>query len=121
MQRAGAVQRISEGLGPALARAAPTVGNLDTLVGVAGGLDAAGHDLEVAVSDHPRDDVGDLGRDAVAVDVPPRPRVAQEALLLIVAETLPQRVAVRPQAVDRGPPPHFGAPFAQPPDRTAEA
>ena len=54
----------------------------------------------------------DLRRDAVPVDVPPWPRVAKEAALLAGAERLPQRLAVRPQAVDRCPPADLGAPGA---------
>ena len=43
-----------------------------------------------ALGDQPLDPAATLGRDPVAVDVPPRPGVAQEALLLGVAQRLPQ-------------------------------
>ena len=66
------------------------------------------------------DRVRDLRRDAVAVNVPPRPRVAHEAALVGRAQALPQRMAVRPQAVDRRAPADL-APIAAAASATARA
>src|SRR4029079_7231809 len=56
----------------------------------------------------------DFGRDPVAVNVPPWPRVAKESALRFSRKALPQGLAVRAQAVDRGAPSNFRAAFAEP-------
>jgi hypothetical protein len=43
------------------------------------------------------------------VNIPPRPRMANETPLLAVIERLPQGVAMRPQAIDRCSPANFRA------------
>src|SRR4051794_38035094 len=78
------------------------------------GNDSSGHDLHPTFRDELSDRRGDFGCDPVPVDVPPRPRMPKEAPLLLAAEALPQSVAMRPEAVDRGLPAHLGASLPQP-------
>jgi len=121
MERSGAIERISETLAPAVTRSPPTIRDLDTRVGLARRLDAAGNHLKLAVRNHPRDRIGNFRRDAVSVNVPPGARMAEEAPLLRLAEALPKRVAVRTQAVDRRAPADLGAPFSEPAEHCAKA
>ena len=57
----------------------------------------------------------------MAVDVPPRAGVTQEALLLVLIEALPQQMAVWPQTVDRSTPADLAAAAPQPAQELANA
>ena len=50
------------------------------------------------------DTAGDLGRDPVPVNVPPRPGMAQEAQAICIGQRLPDLVRIGPDAVDRSAP-----------------
>src|SRR3954453_15404857 len=79
MQRAGAIEGISGFERLRMAGAATTEVDFQRLAGVARGEDAPGEDLEPPFADQLREGARHLWRDAVPVNVPPWPRVAQEA------------------------------------------
>src|SRR5205085_2972260 len=95
VQRARAVEGISEGLRLHRVRAATPVLDGNAVRCVRRANNAAGDDLQPALADHPSNGRRDLRRDAVAVNVPPRASMAQEPALLLTAQALPQRMAVR--------------------------
>ena len=86
------------------------VGDRDTLrIGLEGG-GPAGEDGQLARGAEGVDAGRDLGREAVAVDVPPRPEVAEEAFLLSGFSGTPQILREGAKLVDRrAPADRFGA------------
>jgi hypothetical protein len=121
VERAGAIERISESFALHCGGAATAILNVDPTVRFASREDPPGNDLEPPLADKSRDGCADLRRNAVPVHVPPWPRVAQEASLLVCVEALPQRMAVRAQTVDRCPPTDLGATTPQPAPKRAHA
>ena len=61
----------------------------------------AADDGQLSPRDHRVDPRRHLRREAVAVNVPPRPQVAKEARALDVVRRQPQALCERPQLVDR--------------------
>src|SRR4051812_13068434 len=121
MQRPSAIEDIFESLGPVLGSTAAAVLDLDSVRYVARRNNSSGDDLQLSPGDRIRDYVRDLGSDAVAVDVPPRARMAKEPLLLVQRQALPQMMAVGAQAVDRRAPADLGAPPPQPTEHRSKA
>src|SRR5438309_10883736 len=121
MQRPSAIEDIFESLGPVLGSTAAAVFDLHSVGYVAGRNNSSRDDFQLPRSDRIRDYGGDLRSDAVAVDVPPRARMAKEALLLVQRQALPQMMAVRAQAVDRRAPADLGASPPQPTEHRSKA
>ena len=121
MQRPSAIKRIGEALGLWLRGTTTTIVDLQRSRELTCPYDASGNDLQPSVRNQPSNRGGDLGRYPVAVDVPPRPSMAEEAALLLGAKALPQRVAVRPQTVDCRAPADLGAAPSQPAREFADA
>src|SRR5690348_7376243 len=114
MERASTVESVSETALFALRCAAPLEPNVDRVGGLRCADDPPGGDLQAPLGDETLNGRGNVGRDAVAVHIPPRPRMTHEALLFAGIEALPQPMGVRTEAVDRRPPAEFGAPLPQP-------
>src|SRR6476620_5834095 len=86
VQRASAVEGVSKAHSLTLDRAAALDVDLERVRCLLG------------PDDPPLDLRSNLGRDAVAVDVPPRTRMPEETSLLAAAQALPQAMTVRAQA-----------------------
>ncbi len=87
-------------------RAAPDDRDVDRSVGGAADLDFRGDDRKLAACLGVLDDFTDVGRNAMAMDVPPRPQVAQEAPPLVQVKAMPELVVVRPQDLHEAGPAH---------------
>jgi len=72
-----------------------------------GRLDPAGGDGQPALALHRLDPFGHGRRDAMTVDVPPRPQVADEAAALVERRRAPQKLRHAAQLVDRLAPADF--------------
>src|SRR3954447_27033496 len=120
MQRPGAVEHISKGFGPALDGTATAIFDLNPFGRLTRRQDPCGNHLQLTGGDHSRDDPGDLRSNSVAVHVPPGPRVTEEAALLVAGYAVPQRVAVRAQAIDSRPPADLGASPSEPAEHRAQ-
>lgn len=73
--------------------------------------DLAGDDFMIPSGLHRCDPVGDLGSQAVPVDVSPRSQVGQKAFPLFLEAPHPHGLLMRPQGIDRRPPAHFPRPL----------
>ena len=82
-ERAGAVDHVRDAFLHNPVRAALAVADREEPVRVLDGLDAAGDDLQPALSNHLVELLRNLGRNSMAMGVPPRARVTGEPLLLI--------------------------------------
>ena len=107
-KRAGTIEHIAEA--PRRLRRvlpAPAIGHLNLVTRDMSTEQSSGDDFEAALFNEPIHLLRDLGRDAMTVNVPPRPTVAEEQTLLPNRKRLPQRVAERPKGVDCRPPSDF--------------
>src|SRR6476620_10355368 len=114
VQRPSAVEGVSKAHSLTPDRAAALDVDLERVRCLLGPDDPPRHDPETSLADQPLDLRSNLGRDAVAVDVPPRARMPEETSLLAAAQALPQAMTVRAQAVDGSPPPDVRASRAEP-------
>src|SRR5438309_5296555 len=86
MERAGAVEDISESLGPAPGRSSAAVLDFDPRLRFASGHDPRRGDLQLIAGDHPCDNRGNFGGNSVAMDVPPWTGVAKGTPLAVMCK-----------------------------------
>src|SRR4051812_14153739 len=120
MQRSGAVERVGKPLGLRTLGASTAIVDFDAIRRIARCNNTSRDNLQPPISHHSRNRGGNFRGDAVPVNVPPRADMAQELALLVIAEPLPQGVAVRSKAVDRSTPADFRAAAPEPAEERAQ-
>src|SRR5579872_3547900 len=109
MERTRAVERESKIFRSRLARTAPPIIHRKASARFMSANDLACCNFEAPFANQKGERLRHFGSDAVAVDIPPRPRMTQEALLLLSTHRLPQRMAVRAKTVYGSAPAHLSA------------
>jgi hypothetical protein len=120
MKGTGAVEAVAETHRLHRRGATAAIFDFDANPALPRGHDPARDDLEPPIGDHARNGSSDFRSNPMAMDVPPRARVPEEAALLIDAKALPQWVAVRPKTVDGRTPAHIGGAPPEPAPKGAD-
>src|SRR6476661_3575565 len=121
MKRAGAVERIAKDPRLVSARVPSAIADFNALIGASRRDDACCDNLEPALAYGAGNCGSDFGRDAMAMDIPIRPRMPEEAAMLVPIEALPERMAVRAKAIYRRSPADLGAAAPDPADQATDA